>query len=202
MAETMQPRQLSDAERADLKKRLTTNSTALKSRSLGYKVRGQPLTGGAVVSQVPASLENADVSVCGVKGFMVDETIEFAKDDGSTEQVDCAHVASLDIADSPVHVHGVTHEIYEILTGKGQMVLDDSVTDVAAGSIVVLPPGIVHGLASKDPEVPVRVLLHFSPSLAPKSKPEFRDEAILYERTSERIAQLMQQVVSGIRSSF
>jgi mannose-6-phosphate isomerase-like protein (cupin superfamily) len=182
--------ELNDDERTALKEQLRVKSSAQQSRSLGYLVRSQPMGNGAVVTQVPTSLENADVSVCGVKGFMVDERREFTKSDGATEVVDCAHIASLDITDSPVHVHGVTHEIYEILNGEGQMVLDDQVVDVQSGSVVVLPPGVVHGLASKDPQVPVRVLLHFSPGLAPKSKPEFRDEEILFDRTTQRIAEL------------
>jgi uncharacterized protein YjlB len=122
---------------------------------------------------------------------MIDETRRFHRTDGTSEDVDCASVAALDIVDSPVHMHGVTQEVYTILNGKGKMVLGDQVVDVAEGSVIVLPTGVEHGLASDDPDHPVKVLLSFTPGIAPKSKPEFRDEAIVYERTTKRLAQLL-----------
>ena len=46
------------------------------------------------------------------------------------------------------------------------------------------------GLYSDDPQTPVTAVLSFFPPIAPKEHPEFRDEALLYEETSTRIAQL------------
>ncbi|PIR53456.1 hypothetical protein COU76_00895 [Candidatus Peregrinibacteria bacterium CG10_big_fil_rev_8_21_14_0_10_49_10] len=191
-------RQLSDEERAELKQQLTSKSASLRAETVGFKVRGQEMADGAVVAQTPTSLTDAELSVCGVKGFMIDEVRKFHREDGSSKEVDCASVAALDIIDSPVHVHGVTQEMYEILEGEGKMVLGKEVADVKKGSVVVLPPGIEHGLASNDPNTPVKVLLSFTPGIAPKTEPEFRDEAIVYERTSERIQQLLGSVRQSI----
>ncbi len=184
-------RELSDAERIDLRAKLTTKNAELKSRSLGFKVRGQSLVQGPVIAKIPTSLADAELSVCGVKGFLVDEVREFERPDGVREIVDCAHIALLEIADSPVHVHGGTQETYEIRRGKGKMILGDRIVEVEAGAVLKLLPGDEHGLVSDDPMQPVEALLHFTPGLAPKTKPEFRDEAILYDRTSERIAELL-----------
>jgi len=189
MSET--PRQLSDDERVALKRQLTTKSGSLRSETLGYKVRGQQQTEGAVVSQIPSSLADAELSVCGVKGFMIDETRKFHRDDGTSEVIDCAHVAALEMVDSPSHVHGRTTEFYQIVSGTGKMVLGEEVISVGPGSVIRLPPGLEHGLVSDDPQVPVKALLTFIPGLAPKTNPEFRDEAILCERTSTRIQQLL-----------
>ncbi len=157
---------------------------------MGFKVRGQEPQ-EAPLAMIPQSLANADVSVCGVKGFMIDETREFINAEGQPEVVDCASIAALEITDSPVHVHGVTHEVYTILKGTGKMILGNKVVDVQEGNVITLPPGVEHGLVSDDPAIPVKVLLSFKPGLAPKTKPEFRDEAIIAERTSEQVRLLL-----------
>ena len=142
------------------------------------------------MAQTPASLTGAELSVCGTKDFMTDERRIFTRPDGTSEEVDCAHIANLDIVDSPVHVHGVTYEIYQVLSGTGKMVLDKEVVPVKKGTVISLPPGVEHGLVSDDPNVPVNVLLTFIPGLAPKTKPEFRDEAIITERASVHIERM------------
>lgn len=184
-----QPRQLSDAERKELAEKLDIKTLDIKSETLGFKIRGQDLSIGAVVAKIPESLADADVSVCGVKGFMIDETRVFTRPDGSREAVDCAAVAALDIVDSPVHVHGYTQEVYVILGGSGEMLLGENVFNVQKGNVILIPPQVEHGLLS-DSEEPVKTLLTFTPGLAPKTQPDFRDEKIVYERTSERIQQL------------
>jgi len=190
------PRQLSDGERAELKERLSTN--VFQSRTLGFKIRGEGMKPGALVTCIPRSLSDEEVSVCGVKGFLIDEVREFFVN-GSTEIVDCAAVAALEIVDSPVHVHAYTREMYEILAGNGKMILGETVVDVAEGNVIVIPSGVEHGLCSRDPEQPVRVLLSFMPGIAPKSKPAYRDEALLYGRTSERIAAIQTAVQKEVR---
>lgn len=187
-----QPTQLDDTQRSQLAQELTVKKTH-NSRSLGIHVRGQPLTESVAVGLIPNSLEGADVSVCGQKGFVLDEQREFTLEDGSTEVVDCAAVAALSIEDSPVHVHGYTREIYKITRGYGYMVLNDEIREVGPGNVVILEPGVVHGVVSKDPNVPVFAELTFVPGLAPRDKPHLRDEQILFARTSERITELRKQ---------
>ena len=67
---------------------------------------------------------------------------------------------------------------------------NEKVVEVQEGSLIVLPPGQAHGIVSDDPSVPVKALLVFTPGLAPKDQPEFRDEKILFARTSERLRQI------------
>lgn len=181
--------QLSDEDRRELAETLHAKLAGATFRSLGFKIRGQEhiFTLEAIVAQIPLSLKNAELSVCGVKGFIIDEVIEFVRPDGSKEVVDCAFVAALDITDSPVHFHGMTREIYQILSGRGKMVLGNKVVNVKKGAIISIPPLLEHGLVSDSKTTPVRALLFFMPGLAPKEYPEFRDEGIVYDRASERM---------------
>lgn len=157
------------------------------SQTLGWLERGSPPAEGAVVVDLPETLDGAERSVCGVKGFLVDERREFTRKDKTRETVDCARVAALDIVDSPVHAHGETVETYHILKGRGQMVLGDEVVEVHEGKLILIPPGVPHGLCACN-ENPVRVLMTFSPGLAPVTWPEFRDEKILHASTRETLA--------------
>jgi len=159
-----------------------------RSRRLGYCVRGQEMKSGGVVSQIPESLKDADVSVCGVKGFMTDEMRAFEDGKGGEELVPCAAVACLEIADSPIHVHGETLETYIILSGRGQMVVGDEVVELSQGTVVTLPPGVKHGACSAD-DTPIKVLMTFSPGLAPKQTPAYRDEKILNPSTRTYLAE-------------
>ena len=181
--------QLSPEEREAL--RLALNqSKSLTAVSLGYGLRGQEgFSQNAVAARVPQSLADAEVSVCGVKGFMVDQLQEFVLPGSGTKQIRCASIAALEITDSPVHFHSATLEVYAILSGEGKMVLDDKIIDVRAGDVILLPPGVQHGVMSNS-DVPVKVLMTFTPGLAPKSEPEHRDEQIITDTTSERIREL------------
>ncbi len=184
------PRQLSGEERKQLKATLRTK-VGLPSKTLGYSVPKGPMTQGALVTMMPNSLDDASVSVCGVKGPIVQRVQEFTRPDGTTAIVRCTALALMEILNSPVHVHGSTEEMYFILKGRGQMVLDDAIEHVREGTVIHIPPGVEHGLYSDDdPQTPVTAVLSFSPPIAPKEHPEFRDEALLYEETSTRIAQL------------
>lgn len=188
-----QDKQLSTAEREELKEELSGDKW-LDAVSLGYGIRGQDnFSGGAVISQIPESLDGADVSVCGVKGFMIDQRREFTGPDGEKEAIPCATVAALEITDSPVHVHSQTLETYVILEGEGKMVLDDSVHSVKKGNVILIPPNVHHGIVSTDPDVPVKVLLTFAPGLAPKEHPRHRDEQIIHARASKRVQELTGQ---------
>lgn len=161
-----------------------------KSRTIGFCIRGQDLEPGGVVADIPGTLDDAEISVCGVKGFMIDEVREFDVEGGEPVRVHCASVAALEITDSPVHKHGETQETYTILKGRGKMVLDDRVVELREQSVVVLPPGVEHGLAS-DSDQPMKVLMTFTPGMAPKQQLAFRDEKIIYPSSRERIDELL-----------
>lgn len=164
----------------------TTRQTLAHSRTVGFLPRGASSTTEVVVTQLPMNLDGAEESVCGMKAFLIDERRAFHSLDSSEETVvDCARVAVLDITDSPVHVHGETVETYQILQGEGHMVLGEDSRKVSAGDFILLPPGLPHGLVSSDPETPVRVLMTFSPGMAPVSAEQFRDEKILFPSTGE-----------------
>lgn len=166
-----------------------TRHTLAFSSSLGFCRRGEALSDGAVVCQIPddEALHGAESSVCGLKAFLIDERRVFNLPSGSIT-VDCAKVAALDIVDSPVHVHGETVETYHILAGDGRMLLGERVVEVSAGSVIVIPPGTAHGLRANDPQRPLRVLMTFSPGLAPVAHENVRDEQILFPSAAEHIA--------------
>ena len=168
-----------------------TRHTVHRSVSKGFQERGKGAPNKEpVVVQIPAGqLEGAEQSVCGVKGFLVDETRIFVDDQGQSHEVSCAKVAALDIHDSPVHVHGETLETYHVISGSGRMVLNDEVVSLSAGSFVVLPPGVEHGLCS-DTDEPLRVVMTFTPGLASVNDQAWRDERICYPAASARIKAL------------
>jgi mannose-6-phosphate isomerase-like protein (cupin superfamily) len=167
-------------------KDLDTKAVLERSERVGFCVRGQEVVNGGVVSQIPESLDGADVSVCGVKGFMTDEIRDFDDGKGGTERVACAAVACLEITDSPLHVHGETLETYIILGGRGKMVVGDRIVELREGTVVTLPPGVPHG-ACAEGDAPLKVLMTFNPGLAPKQQPAYRDEKILEPSTRKYI---------------
>lgn len=184
--------ELSNQERDQLSAAMS--SRVLEARRVGFSLRGSDEVGfGCVVAEMPGS-PAGEVSCCGAKDFLVDEIREFKDAQGQVVQVRCASSAILEMVDAPVHKHAATLEYYIVLSGRGKMVLgqgeSERVVSVQEGSVILLPPGQAHGIASDDPEVPIKALLTFSPGLAPISQPDFRDEEIVYARTSERIKKL------------
>jgi mannose-6-phosphate isomerase-like protein (cupin superfamily) len=176
-----------------VQKEFDTKVFGQKSRTIGFCRRGCSDPENAVISRIPEDLSGSPMSVCGIKGFLVDEIREFEDEEGKIHRVLCASVAALDITDSPVHVHGETIETYLILAGSGRMVLDRRVCDVKPGHIILVPPGVQHGLASDDPDCPLKVLMTFHPGLAPVEMPAFRDEKIVYPNASLRAVEITQE---------
>ena len=184
--------ELSDSERAALSQSM--EARVQKAKRIGFAIRGSDaVTGECLVADIPGT-PAGELSCCGAKDFLIDEIREFTDSAGKPVQIRCASSAILEMTDAPVHMHAETTEYYIILEGSGRMVLgsgdDERVVEVQKGSVVLLQPGQPHGIVSDDPEEPVKALLTFSPGLAPVSEPDYRDEAILYARTSERIRQL------------
>ena len=60
------------------------------------------------------------------------------------EDLAAAEVHHVEIQDAKLHYHAQTDEIYYIIDGKGQMVLDDERIDVSRGQVVYVPRGVKH----------------------------------------------------------
>ena len=54
------------------------------------------------------------------------------------------------------HVHSVLEEVYVFLDGEGQIGLDDEIIDVAAGTVVLVEPGVMRTWRCK-PESPTNL---------------------------------------------
>ena len=199
--ESSKPTELSDAEREQLKQSLQARS--LESKHLGYLADGAgTATKQCVVAQLPdkADAVFGQVSVCGAKTMLIEQLCQFSTLDGGTRDVRCASVAVLEMTDSPVHVHASTLEHYVVLSGNGKLILgagaDERVVDVQQGSVILIPPGQPHGIVSCDPKIPIRAMLTFTPGLAPKEEPEFRDEEVVHMRASDRLREIQENAGS------
>ena len=60
------------------------------------------------------------------------------------EDFAAAEVHHVEIHDAKLHYHAQTDEIYYIIDGEGQMVLDDERIDVHRGQVVYVPRGVKH----------------------------------------------------------
>jgi quercetin dioxygenase-like cupin family protein len=60
------------------------------------------------------------------------------------EQV-AAWVHAVDIDGARIHYHKKATELYYVLEGSGTVTLDGSEHEVRKGSIVHIPPGVIHG---------------------------------------------------------
>ena len=188
------PNELSDAEREELKRTLQTQ--AIDAKHLRYLLAGSnsPTTECLVANM--AGVSTSEVSVCGAKTILIEELRKFETANDKTKDIQCAAAAVLEMTDSPVHVHASTLEYYIVLSGQGKFILgsgdSERIVDVRQGSVVLLPPGQPHGIVSDDPNVPIRALLTFTPGLAPKDEPEFRDEELIHARTSDRLREIQE----------
>jgi mannose-6-phosphate isomerase-like protein (cupin superfamily) len=187
-----QQTELSDAEREELKR--TLQARTIEAKHLGYLLAGTDIPSPQCVVADMVGAAIGDVSVCGAKTMLVEELRQFKTQTGTTKEVRCASAAVLEMTDSPVHVHASTIEHYIVLAGKGKFILgagaDERIVDVQSGSVVLIPPGQPHGIVSDDPSMPIRALLTFTPGLAPKEEPEFRDEEVIFLRASDRLQEI------------
>ena len=60
-----------------------------------------------------------------------------------------AEVHHVVIDDAKLHYHKKTDEIYYIIDGSGQLILDDEVVDVHQGVVVYVPRGVKHKAVGK-----------------------------------------------------
>lgn len=68
---------------------------------------------------------------------------------------------AVDIDGAKLHYHKVATELYYVLEGEGTVTLDGEVHAVKKGSLVHIPPGVVHGAKGK-----MRVLVVGIPDIA------------------------------------
>jgi mannose-6-phosphate isomerase-like protein (cupin superfamily) len=192
---TKQPTELSDAEREELKR--TLRARTMEAEHLGYLLAGTDAPSAQCVVAEMAGIAGGDVSVCGAKTILIEELRRFETEGGGSKDIRCASAAVLEMTDSPVHVHANTIEHYTVLSGHGKFILgsgaEERVVAVQPGSVVLLPPGQPHGIVADDPNAPIRALLMFTPGLAPKEEPEFRDEEVVYLRASDRLRDLQER---------
>lgn len=60
-----------------------------------------------------------------------------------------AWVHAVDIDGAREHYHKVATELYYVLEGEGDVVLDGKPVSVSKGSLLHIPPGVVHGARGK-----------------------------------------------------
>lgn len=56
---------------------------------------------------------------------------------------------AVDIDGAKLHYHKIATELYYVLEGEGKLVLDGEEQEVRRGSMVHIPPGVVHGAIGK-----------------------------------------------------
>lgn len=78
-----------------------------------------------------------------------------------TEHRPAAWVHAVDIDGTKPHYHKRSTELYYVLEGTGEILLDGVVQPVAKGSLLHIPPGVVHGARGQ-----MRVLVVGIPDIA------------------------------------
>ena len=56
---------------------------------------------------------------------------------------------AVDIDGAKLHYHKIATELYYVLSGEGKVLLDGEEQDVRPGSMIHIPPGVVHGAIGK-----------------------------------------------------
>jgi len=92
-------------------------------------------------------------STCGWRDRLI------SREDAGTGVAAWAH--AVDIDGARLHYHKRSTELYYVLSGEGSVVLDGVEHAVRPGSLVHIPPGVVHGARGK-----MRVLVVGIPDIA------------------------------------
>lgn len=77
-----------------------------------------------------------EASTCGVRDRLISR-----EDDGHV----AAWVHAVDVDGAREHYHRRSAELYYVLEGEGQVSLDGQLHPVRKGSVVHIPPGVIHG---------------------------------------------------------
>ena len=104
---------------------------------------------GVIVKNLKEIL--SEKGICGIRRRLI------------TEQ-DCASLAIsyLEISDAKKHYHEKTTEFYYVLSGKGELELNEDVIPLTEGTIIMIEPGVVHRAISHDN---LKVLIIMSPPI-------------------------------------
>jgi mannose-6-phosphate isomerase-like protein (cupin superfamily) len=92
-------------------------------------------------------------STCGWRDRLI------SHEDATLSPAAWAH--AVDIDGARLHFHRRSTELYYVISGSGSVVLDGVEHPVAPGSLVHIPPGVVHGAKGK-----MRVLVVGIPDIA------------------------------------
>ncbi len=87
---------------------------------------------------------------------------------------------AVDIDGAKLHFHRRSTELYYVLEGEGEVVLDGAHHAVFKGSLVHIPPGVVHGAIGR-----MRVLVVGIPDIADDDYFEADEAALRNSATSE-----------------
>ena len=80
-------------------------------------------------------------STCGWRDRLI------SQEDTALEPVAWAH--AVDIDGAKPHFHKLSTELYYVLEGRGSVTLDGVEHDVRKGSLVHIPPGVVHSASGR-----------------------------------------------------
>ena len=75
---------------------------------------------------------------------------------------------AVDIDGAKTHYHKISTELYYVLEGEGKVLLDGEEQEVRPGTMVHIPPGVVHGAVGK-----MRVLVVGIPDIDDSDSPHF-----------------------------
>ena len=92
-------------------------------------------------------------STCGWRDRLI------SREDAGLSPAAWAH--AVDIDGAKLHYHKRSTELYYVLEGSGSVLLDGVEREVQAGSLVHIPPGVVHGARGR-----MRVLVVGIPDIA------------------------------------
>ena len=92
-------------------------------------------------------------SACGWRDRLI------SREDAPQSPAAWAH--AVDIDGAKLHYHKRSTELYYVLDGSGSVTLDGAELPVAKGSLVHIPPGVVHGACGR-----MRVLVIGIPDIA------------------------------------
>ncbi|HSI62099.1 MAG TPA: cupin domain-containing protein [Candidatus Saccharimonadia bacterium] len=92
-------------------------------------------------------------STCGWRDRLI------SREDAALSPAAWAH--AVDIDGAKLHYHKRSTELYYVLTGSGSVILDGVEQEVYPGSLVHIPPGVVHGAKGQ-----MRVLVVGIPDIA------------------------------------
>ena len=92
-------------------------------------------------------------SACGWRDRLI------SREDAALSPAAWAH--AVDIDGAKLHYHKRSTELYYVLDGSGSGILDGAELPVAKGSLVHIPPGVVHGARGR-----MRVLVIGIPDIA------------------------------------